>query len=78
MSVCGCRHAYKHTFIHTKTYIQYLHTHTGIPLVYDLDENLKPIRHPQAVGALNGRYVGDADMIASKVNAVANQTASKK
>ncbi len=50
---------------------------TGIPLVYNLDENLKPVRHPEAVGPLNGRYVGDANAIAAKVHAVANQTSKK-
>ncbi len=37
---------------------------TGIPLVYELDENLKPLKH---------YYLGDQDEIAKKTNAVANQ-----
>ena len=37
---------------------------TGIPLVYELDDDLKPIRH---------YYLGDAAAIASAVDAVANQ-----
>jgi 2,3-bisphosphoglycerate-dependent phosphoglycerate mutase len=41
---------------------------TGIPLVYELDENLEPIRH---------YYLGDAAEIAAKMNAVANQGKAK-
>ena len=37
---------------------------TGIPLVYELDENLKPIRH---------YYLGDQNAIEKAMNAVANQ-----
>ena len=37
---------------------------TGIPLVYDLDDNLKPLRH---------YYLGDQDAIAKAQQAVANQ-----
>lgn len=32
---------------------------TGIPLVYELDENFKPIPSPEAIAPLNGRYLGD-------------------
>lgn len=41
---------------------------TGVPLVYELDENLKPIRH---------YYLGDQEAIAASLNAVANQGKSK-
>lgn len=41
---------------------------TGIPLVYELDENLKPIRH---------YYLGDAAAAAAAAARVANQTAQK-
>lgn len=41
---------------------------TGIPLVYELDENLKPIRH---------YYLGDQQKIAAAAAAVANQSAKK-
>lgn len=37
---------------------------TGIPLVYEFDENFKPLRH---------YYLGDAEAIAAKAAAVANQ-----
>ncbi len=41
---------------------------TGIPLVYELDDNLKPLRH---------YYLGDADAVAKAAAAVANQGKSK-
>ena len=37
---------------------------TGMPLVYDLDENLKPT---------NRQYLGDAEKVAKAMEAVANQ-----
>ncbi|MCB2199394.1 2,3-diphosphoglycerate-dependent phosphoglycerate mutase [bacterium] len=37
---------------------------TGVPLVYELDENLKPIKH---------YYLGDQEKIAAAMQAVANQ-----
>jgi 2,3-bisphosphoglycerate-dependent phosphoglycerate mutase len=37
---------------------------TGVPLVYELDGNLKPIKH---------YYLGDAEEIAKKAKAVAEQ-----
>ena len=40
----------------------------GVPLVYEFDEALKPIRH---------YYLGDADAIAAKMAAVANQGKAK-
>jgi 2,3-bisphosphoglycerate-dependent phosphoglycerate mutase len=40
----------------------------GTPLVYELDENLKPIRH---------YYLGDQDAIAAAMAAVANQGKAK-
>jgi 2,3-bisphosphoglycerate-dependent phosphoglycerate mutase len=42
---------------------------TGIPLVYELDENLKPINH---------YYLGDEDAVAKAAAAVAAQGSSKK
>jgi 2,3-bisphosphoglycerate-dependent phosphoglycerate mutase len=41
---------------------------TGIPLVYELDEELKPIKH---------YYLGDADEIAKAAAAVAAQGKAK-
>jgi len=42
---------------------------TGIPLVYELDDDLKPIKH---------YYLGDQEAIAAAMNAVANQGKVKK
>jgi 2,3-bisphosphoglycerate-dependent phosphoglycerate mutase len=41
---------------------------TGVPLVYELDRDLKPIKH---------YYLGDEEALAAKMNAVANQGKSK-
>jgi 2,3-bisphosphoglycerate-dependent phosphoglycerate mutase len=41
---------------------------TGVPLVYELDENLKPIKH---------YYLGDQEAIKKAMDAVANQGKSK-
>ena len=41
---------------------------TGVPLVYELDENLKPLKH---------YYLGDQSEIEAAINSVANQTKKK-
>jgi 2,3-bisphosphoglycerate-dependent phosphoglycerate mutase len=38
---------------------------TGIPLVYELDDNLKPIKH---------YYLGDPEVIKKAIDSVAKQT----
>lgn len=47
---------------------------TGVPLVYELDENLKPIAHPDGIGPLSGRYLGDQEDIRNRIGAVMAQT----
>merc|ERR1719478_1257770 len=48
---------------------------TATPLVYELDENLKPIPNALAVEPLKyGRYLGDAEAIKAAAEAVKNQT----
>ncbi|HIU70716.1 MAG TPA: 2,3-diphosphoglycerate-dependent phosphoglycerate mutase [Candidatus Enterosoma merdigallinarum] len=42
---------------------------TGVPLVYELDDEFKPIRH---------YYLGDQSAIEAKINAVKNQDSAKK
>ena len=42
---------------------------TGVPLVYELDDTLKPIRH---------YYLGDAEAVAKAAAAVAAQGQTKK
>lgn len=41
---------------------------TGVPLVYELDEDLKPIKH---------YYLGDQEALKAKIEAVANQAKAK-
>ena len=47
---------------------------TGTPLVYELDDELKPIPQVGAVAPLTGRYLGDAAAIEARVQAVKSQT----
>ena len=42
---------------------------TGVPLVYELDDDLKPIKH---------YYLGDKEAIKAKISSVANQGKAKK
>lgn len=48
--------------------IAILNIPTAVPLVYELDDNLKPIRH---------YYLGDPDVISQKIEAVKNQGKAK-
>jgi 2,3-bisphosphoglycerate-dependent phosphoglycerate mutase len=47
---------------------------TGIPLVYELDDDLKPIPQAEAIAPLQGRYLGDQDVVRSRIEGVKNQT----
>ncbi len=47
---------------------------TGAPLVYTLDENMKPIKHKDAIAPLSGHYLGDQDEIRARIEGVKNQT----
>mmetsp|Transcript_11172 Transcript_11172/g.14701 ORF Transcript_11172/g.14701 Transcript_11172/m.14701 type:complete len:280 (+) Transcript_11172:33-872(+) len=47
---------------------------TGTPLVYELDENLKPIPQAGAIAPLQGRYLGDQEAIKARIEGVKNQT----
>lgn len=47
---------------------------TGVPLVYDLDENMQPIRHPDAIAPLQGRYLGNQEEVRARIGAVLAQT----
>jgi 2,3-bisphosphoglycerate-dependent phosphoglycerate mutase len=47
---------------------------TGTPLVYELDDNLKPIPQKGAIAPLQGRYLGDQDAIRARIEGVKNQT----
>ncbi len=58
----------KHLDAISDTDIVGLNIPTGIPLVYELDDSLKPLRH---------YYLGDAQAVAAAVEAVANQGKAK-
>jgi len=58
----------KHLDNLTEEQVLKLNIPTGIPLVYELDENLKPVK---------SYYLGDQDAIAAAMNAVANQGKAK-
>jgi len=47
---------------------------TGIPLVYTLDKNLKPIKSERARGVLSGHFLADLDALEKAQQAVADQT----
>ena len=46
--------------------------------MYELDDDLKPIPQPGAIGALQGRYLGDQDAIRARILGVKNQISKKK
>ena len=47
---------------------------TGIPLVYYLDEDLKPLPSPSSISPLQGEYLGDQEEVKARILGVANQT----
>jgi 2,3-bisphosphoglycerate-dependent phosphoglycerate mutase len=47
---------------------------TGIPLVYDLDKDLRPIPHPNAIAPLTGAFLADAEALKAAQEEVANQS----
>jgi 2,3-bisphosphoglycerate-dependent phosphoglycerate mutase len=49
-----------------KSTIAELNIPTGAPLVYELDDDLKPIPSPQAIAPLQGRYLGNQDAIRAR------------
>lgn len=46
----------------------------GVPLVYELDDDLKVIPHKDAIAPLQGRYLGDLAAVKARIEGVANQT----
>ena len=54
--------------------ISELNIPTGTPLVYELDDDLKPIPQEGAIAPLQGRYLGDQDAIRARIEGVKNQT----
>jgi len=52
---------------------------TGVPLEYELDEDLKVVKKSNPIEPLlNGIYLGDQDEIKARIDGVAAQTAVKK
>lgn len=47
---------------------------TGVPLVYRLDEDLKPIPHEEGIAPLTGRYLGNREDVIARIGAVMAQT----
>ena len=47
---------------------------TATPLVYELDDDMKPIPQTDAIAPLTGRYVGDVAAIRERIEGVKNQT----
>lgn len=46
---------------------------TAAPLIYELDDNMKPIQHPDAIAPLKGRYLGDQDVIKKRIFGVKDE-----
>lgn len=47
---------------------------TAVPLVYELDDNLKPMLHQLSYAPLSGRYLGNQEEIKARIEGVKNQT----
>ena len=47
---------------------------TAIPLVYELDDDMRPIKQEGAIAPLQGRYLGDQEAIRARIEGVKNQT----
>jgi len=47
---------------------------TGCPLVYNLDDDLKPIPQEGAIAPLQGKYLGDLEAVRARIEGVKNQT----
>lgn len=64
----------KHLDSISESDITELNIPTGVPLVYELDENMKPIKHKDAIGPLSGRYLGNQQDIQARISGVKNQS----
>jgi len=47
---------------------------TGVPLVYELDDDLNVVASAEGFSPLRGRYLGDQDAIRARIEGVKNQT----
>ena len=57
-----------------KEQIADLNIPTGVPLVYNLDANLRPIKSFNSISPLSGYYLGNQEEIRAKINGVVTQT----
>jgi 2,3-bisphosphoglycerate-dependent phosphoglycerate mutase len=51
---------------------------TGVPLIYTLDDQLKPVKQKDSFAPLNGRYLGDQEQIRARIEGVKAQTGGPK
>jgi len=56
----------------SKKEIVSLNIPTGVPLVYTLDANMKPIAHVNAIAPLKGLYLGDLEKVKAQINSSAS------
>ena len=47
---------------------------TGVPLVYELDDDMNVIPNENAIAPLQGLYLGDLADVRARIEGVANQT----
>jgi 2,3-bisphosphoglycerate-dependent phosphoglycerate mutase len=47
---------------------------TGVPLVYELDDDMRPIPHKDAIAPLQGRYLGNLEEVRARIEGVKAQT----
>lgn len=64
----------KHLDNISETEIAELNIPTAVPLVYELDDELKPIPQANAIAPLTGRYLGNQEEIKARILGVKNQT----
>lgn len=50
---------------------------TGVPLLYELDEEFRPIQLEGAIAPLSGRYIGDPADVQARIDATKNQGKKK-
>lgn len=60
--------------VNNKHFLLWFCCFPGVPLVFELDKNFKPIAHPDAIAPLSARYLGDVSGIRARIEAVKAQT----
>lgn len=64
----------KHLDGFSEEVIAELNIPTGVPLVYTLDDDMRPIKSPRGIGGLSGEYLGDQEQIRARIEGVKKQT----